>query len=65
MKVAILFKCRGYNYLFCNIEDVKEAVKEELGQHKHKVLTKRQFFKHHYPKIKHRYGMKEIAKTLY
>lgn len=65
MKVAVLFRSRGNHYLFCNIEDVKEEVKAKLGQYKHKVLTKRQFFKHHYPKIKHRSGIKELAKTLY
>lgn len=66
MLVAVL--CRNTyrgarDFMFCEPE---QAVENKIeGISKPRILTKRQFFNHHYPKIKHLPGVKKFCKELY
>lgn len=66
MIVAVLFRntfSGKKDIMFCATEYVKEDLREGIS--KPKILTKKQFFNHHYPKIKHLQGVKELASKLY
>ena len=63
MQVAVIFNTYGgrRSMMFCPLKDVRERE----GIYNPRVLTKKQFFNHHYPKIKHLKGAKELAVCLY
>lgn len=66
MLVAVLYRnifSGKKELMFCAPEDAAEEAWDVVS--KPRILTKKQFFNHYYPKIKHFEGMEELAKKLY